>query len=191
MRQNRIVNITVGVALTLALVFLIYSYRIGVFGSEQNFATYVHSFGFLSISIFILIQICSVVFTILPTSLGCVVGVILFGPINSFIYNYLSICIGSIINFFLARHYGISFVQRITPKLMYDKYIGSIDNTKAFEKGFALAIFFPLAPDDILCYLAGLSKIKASRYIAIILLGKPVSLLLYSIGITSIINYFI
>lgn len=190
MRQNGIVNFTVVTSLAVVFIFLIYSYNVGSFASEQNFAAYINSFGILSIIVFILIQISSVIFAILPTSLGCVVGVILFGPVYSFLYNYISICVGSIINFLLARHYGSGFVQSVIPRSMYNRYIDSIDNTKAFERGFALAIFFPLAPDDILCYLAGLSKIKTARYIAIIILGKPVSLLLYSIGISGIINYF-
>ena len=52
-----------------------------------------------------------------------------------------------------------------------------------FDVLFAAAIFFPFAPDDLLCYLAGLTKMTSRRFLAIILLGKPVSIALYSLGL--------
>ena len=49
---------------------------------------------------------------------------------------------------------------------------------------FALAIFFPVAPDDFLCYLAGTTSMTWRRFTTIILLGKPLSIALYSLGLT-------
>ena len=49
------------------------------------------------------------------------------------------------------------------------------------------------APDDLLCYIAGLTKMTLKKFTAIILLGKPGSILLYSLGLTGImeaIKYF-
>ena len=39
-----------------------------------------------------------------------------------------------------------------------------------------LAIFFPVAPDDFLCYLAGLTRMSLKKFSAIIFLGKPASI---------------
>ena len=49
-----------------------------------------------------------------------------------------------------------------------------------------MAIFLPVAPDDFLCYLAGTTDMTWRRYTAIILLGKPFAISLYSLGLTAI-----
>lgn len=41
-----------------------------------------------------------------------------------------------------------------------------------------------MAPDDFLCYLAGTTDMTWRRYTAIILLGKPFAIALYSLGLT-------
>ena len=47
----------------------------------------------------------------------------------------------------------------------------------------ALAIFLPMAPDDFLCYLAGTTEMKLSVFCLILMLGKPASIALYSLGL--------
>ena len=65
----------------------------------------------------------------------------------------------------------------------YNKYIGWLDNQNRFEKLFALAIFLPVAPDDALCLMAGLTNISVKRYTLIILIAKPLSIFLYSMAL--------
>lgn len=183
-----VINILVGILILLMLLVVVYAYQNSAFGSEQSFDQFILSFGWWSIFVFILIQAASVVFTIIPTSIGCVAGIVLFGPWQGFLYNYIGICIGSFISFGLARHYGTALVKSVVPTKLYDKYIAKAKQANRFERFFATAIVFPMFPDDIICYIAGISPIKTSRYITIILIGKPVSLILYSIGITWLIN---
>lgn len=52
-----------------------------------------------------------------------------------------------------------------------------------FDKWFALAIFFPAAPDDLLCFLAGVTSMSFKKFLIIILLGKPLSIAAYSLGL--------
>ncbi|HEY5525923.1 MAG TPA: VTT domain-containing protein, partial [Clostridium sp.] len=73
----------------------------------------------------------------------------------------------------------------------YNKYIGWAHRGKKFDKMFAYAIFFPLAPDDLLCYIAGLTKMTLKKFATIILLGKPMSIAIYSLGIAAIGKYLI
>ena len=135
--------------------------------------------------IFIFIQIIQCVIPIIPGGLSCVAGIILFGPFYGFIYNYIGILLGSLINFILARHYGKPLIETIVSKKTYNKYISWLDRGKHFDKLFALAIFMPVAPDDFLCMLAGLTKMTYKKFITIIVLGKPASLLVYSLGLTT------
>jgi uncharacterized membrane protein YdjX (TVP38/TMEM64 family) len=123
--------------------------------------------------------------------MGCIVGIIVFGPWVGFLYNYIGICIGSIIVFMLSKRYGRHFVKGIVGERSYDKYIGWVERGKKFDKMFALAIFLPVAPDDLLCYIAGLTKMELRTFVAIILLGKPMSIAIYSLGLTKVSHYLL
>ncbi len=188
---NYSIKVTTLVILTAIVIFVIYGYRIGLFSSEETFQKFVSSFGFWAVLVFISIQIISIIIPFLPTTVGCVAGAIIFTPCWGFLYNYIGICIGSIIVFLLSRTYGSSFVKKIIGEKFYNKYIGWTGEGKKFNSMFAIAILFPVAPDDFLCYIAGLTKMKLKEFVLIILLGKPVSLALYSFGITAFLHYII
>ena len=131
---------------------------------------------------FILIQIIQVVIPIIPGGVSSVAGVILFGPLYGLLYNYVGIVIGSFINFFLARYYGQGFVHKMVSEETYNKYASWLEKGNKFDTFFALAIFFPVAPDDFLCMLAGLTKMSLKKFSLIILLGKPASIATYSLA---------
>ena len=52
---------------------------------------------------FVALQAIQVVIPILPGSIGCLFGVIFFGPVMGFVYNYVGICGGSIWHFLLPE----------------------------------------------------------------------------------------
>ena len=58
------------------------------------------------------------------------------------------------------------------------------DKGKKFDKLFCTCeFFFPCAPDDVLCMIAGLTKMSWKKFSAIILLGKPASIAAYSMAL--------
>ena len=184
----RIVSI-IGIFLTSAI--LIYAYQIGAFSSTEQFSAMIHGVGIWGPLLFILIQIIQCVIPIIPGGLSCVAGILLFGPFYGFIYNYIGILLGSLINFVLARYYGKPFLTSMVSEKTYNKYIGWLDQGKRFDRLFALAIFMPVAPDDFLCMLAGLTKMTYAKFLAIIVIGKPASLLVYSLGLTTALQHLI
>ena len=127
-----------------------------------------------------------VVGPILPGGLGCLAGVLLFGPWWGFVYNYIGICAGSLMAFAIARNCGKPLLPLLFSQKTIDKYSRWTEQQNRFTRLFALAIFFPVAPDDFLCYLAGTTNMTWRCYTAIILLGKPASIALYSLGLTVI-----
>ncbi|MCH4891366.1 TVP38/TMEM64 family protein [Acidaminobacter sp. JC074] len=191
MNKNNIMNIATVFGLILCIAFMAYCYSEELFTSEEKMNTFLAQFGVYSIIVFIVIQAVSVVIPILPGSLGCLVGVIFYGPIFGFIYNYVGIALGSLIAFLLSRRYGSEIVKRLTKPKDYDKYKRIINNLKNFDKWFAFMIFIPIAPDDLLCYLAGLTKITFKKYTSIILLMKPFSIATYSFGLNAVFNQLI
>lgn len=170
------------------LLFIIYGFKNRIFTSSDTLSQYVLKAGVMAPLVFILIQIVQVVIPILPGSIGCATGVILFGPVMGFVYNYVGICIGSVLVFMLAKRYGLPLVQSMVSEKVYAKYSGWLTQEKRFDKLFATAIFLPVAPDDMLCYLAGLTPMSLRKFTLIILLCKPLSTMLYSIGLAKALS---
>lgn len=167
---------------TLIVIFLLFCLKKGFFSSPEIIVKKVEKFGFFGPIIFILLQIVQVVLPIIPGGASCLAGVLLFGSIWGFIYNYVGMIIGSTIVFLLARKYGIRFVKKICDEEKVDKYVGYI-RKKKFEKIFIICILLPGFPDDLLCYVAGVSKLTLKRFLIILSLAKPLALLFYSIFI--------
>ncbi len=182
-KTKTVVNILTIVCMAVIIGFCIYGWKTGIFSDRNQMETIIRATGIWGPGIFILIQIVQVVIPIIPGGISCAVGVILFGPWGGLLYNYIGIVIGSFINFYLARRYGQCFVKFFVKEETYEKYSAWLDRGKKFDKFFALAIFFPVAPDDFLCMLAGLTKMSWKRFSAIIVLGKPASIALYSLAL--------
>ncbi|MGX7197628.1 TVP38/TMEM64 family protein [Enterococcus olivae] len=169
--------------MAFSLIVAVYFFQLGVFRDMQSLQTVVNSAAVFGPLLFILIQIIQVIIPIIPGGLSLVAGVLLFGPIEGFVYNYIGICIGSIIIFLLSRHYGKPLVEHLVSEKIYTKYAHWLNNQQRFDKLFALAIFLPVTPDDALCLMAGLTDISFKKYTAIILLAKPASIFLYSMAL--------
>lgn len=168
--------------------FIWYGIQNHLFVSQDALEAFLGKFGLFAPALFILIQIVQVVIPILPGAIGCLGGVLIFGPVWGFVYNYIGISIGSMFAFLLSKYYGKPFVRGIIGEKNYEKYIGWLDKGKGFDRAFAAAIFFPVAPDDLLCYIAGLTKMSLKKFSLIIFLGKPGSIFLYSLGLTGIME---
>ncbi|HFD6468925.1 TPA: TVP38/TMEM64 family protein [Enterococcus faecium] len=181
--SRKLINFISIIGLGLSIALTIYFINLGVFKDLNALRGLVGDSIILGPVIFIFIQILQVVIPIIPGGIGTAAGVLIFGPYAGFIYNYVGICIGSIIIFLLGRRYGKPFILSMISDKTYNKYIGWLDNQNRFEKLFALAIFLPVAPDDALCLMAGLTNISVKRYTLIILIAKPLSIFLYSMAL--------
>lgn len=183
MDRQKIQKLITCFCMSALLVFAIYGIREGLFTDRSKMEELVKQSGIWGPLLFVLIQVVQVVIPIIPGGISCAVGVLLFGAWKGLLYNYIGIVIGSCINFCLARRYGISFVQRFVKKETYEKSAAWLEKGSRFERFFALAIFFPCAPDDFLCMLAGLTRMSWKKFGAIILLGKPLSIAAYSMAL--------
>lgn len=164
----------------------VYLWKTGVFSSQEKLRDFIADFGVAGGLVFVFIQIVQVVIPIIPGGVSCLAGVILFGAGMGFVYNYVGICIGSVIAFLIARAYGKPLLEKMFEPKLIEKYESWTQTQNRFAKLFALAIFLPVAPDDFLCYLAGTTNMSLKVFTVIILLGKPCSIAAYSLGLTQI-----
>ena len=181
--SRKLINFISIIVLGLSIALTIYFINLVVFKYFNALRGLVGDSIILGPIIFVFIQILQVVIPIIPGGISTAAGVLIFGPYAGFIYNYIGICIGSIIIFLLGRRYGKPFILSMISDKTYNKYIGWLDNQNRFEKLFALAIFLPVAPDDALCLMAGLTNMSVKRYTLIILIAKPLSIFLYSMAL--------
>lgn len=184
-------NMATGLGLLLVGVFVAYGIGHGIFQSQEAMEAFLKPLGLLAPLLFLVIQAVQVVLPILPGSIGCMVGVMIWGPVGGFVLNYIGITIGSIGAFLLSRRFGQPLVKSVASEKVYDKYIGWLDKGKKFDKCFALAIFLPVAPDDFLCYLAGLTSMSLKKFVTIIVLAKPLSIAFYSMGLYAAFNWIL
>lgn len=182
-KKSPLINaLTLGSLLLMLIVYL-FAWRRGLFTDQAALKVFLSRFGIWAGLIFILLQILQVIFPIIPGGLGCLAGVLLFGAWHGFLYNYIGICLGSVFAFLIARAYGAGLLKKMFSSRLLEKYGKWATDQPTFNKMFAMAIFLPLAPDDFLCYLAGTTEMKLSVFCLILLLGKPASIALYSLGL--------
>ena len=140
--------------------------------------------------VFLFIQVLQVLVPILPGGVTTFVGVAVFGPIWGFIWNYLSTCLGSLIAFAIAKRFGRRILEAFFSPKTIANYEHRTDSDSRFAVYFAWAILLPFFPDDLLCYLAGTTEMSYTKFITIILLAKPASILLYSLSAAGIWSFF-
>ena len=168
----------------LCVLVAFWGWQTGVLTSQDRLQALVASCGTAGVLLFTVFQAVQVVVPILPGGLGCLAGVLLFGPVWGFVYNYVGICIGSLLAFAVARNCGKPLLALLFSEKTIQRYSRWTEEKNRFARLFALAIFLPVAPDDFLCYLAGTTEMSWRRYTAIILLCKPFAIALYSLGLT-------
>ena len=178
--SRRLLNLIALAGLGVSIWFIVYCFHLGVFHDTTILQSLVQQAAFFGPLLFIALQIVQVVVPIIPGGISLAAGVLIFGPITGFMYNYIGIVLGSMLAFILGRRFGKPLIHHLISQKTYERYIGWLDNQNRFTKLFALAIFLPVAPDDVLCLLAGLTKMSFKTFTLIILLAKPATIFLYS-----------
>lgn len=155
----------------VVLIKIIAYYNLFYFiGDINRFADFIRSFGALSPIVFIILQILQVVLFIIPGEVTGFVGGYLFGSFAGTIYTTLGIILGSYFAFALARKFGRPFVER----MIGQKYTKKLDSfsEKKITMIFFLIFLLPVFPDDIFCFLAGITKMKLKTYLIIVSIGR-------------------
>lgn len=175
-------NFTTLVLIGALIIFSVYGYQKGIFTNRDQLELFIRQSSFWGPLLFIVIQIAQVVIAVIPGGLTCLAGVVFFGPWYGFLYSAVGILIGSCINFYLARRYGEKFIRLFVNDETYEKTRKKFLTGKKFDVVFTAAILLPGAPDDVLCMLAGLTDMSWRKFLTILFLGRPVTIVVYSLG---------
>lgn len=154
----------------------------GKIGSIEGLRSYVASYGRFTVPIFIAIQFLQVVVLPIPSMVTIGAGVALFGPFYGAFYSLIGILSASIIAFFIGRHLGYKVVSWIIGEKSLQKGLQLVKGKDTIVLTFMF--LFPFFPDDVLCFVAGLSTMSVKFYLVMITATRITGIVLssYSLG---------
>ena len=151
--------------------------------SIQGLRDYIATFGNMAVFLFILFCFLQVIVLPVPGSIAVAAGVALFGPLKCAIYSFIGIALGSIVAFAIGRWIGYKAVKWIVGQDTLDKWLKKLKG----KDYLILSIMFllPMFPDDVLCFIAGLSSMTWPYFLVMIILTRALASFTtaYSIGL--------
>ncbi len=158
------------------------------FDSVEKFRLYIHSFGNGAVFLFILIQFLQVVVLPIPAFITVGAGVLLFGPFWGALYSSIGIITGSLVAFFIGRIFGFKVAKWLVGE---DNLKKGLETIKGKDKLILTFMFlFPFFPDDILCFVAGITTMSKSFFLLMIVVTRVISIFASSYSMNnSIIPY--
>ena len=172
--------------LLFCLVFIYFFQKTGFFALVKNeaaFRDYLETKGKFMPVLYIALQYLQVVILPIPSVVSTLAGVALFGAFKASLYSLIGIIIGSLTAFFIGRKLGYKAVSWIIGEEELNKWQKKL---KGKDNLFLTVMFLlPMFPDDVLCFVAGLSSMTNRYFLIMIVLSRVVSVVAtcYSINL--------
>lgn len=156
--------------------------------SIEKLRDYVASYGAFTVPIFILIQFLQVVALPIPGFITISAGVALFGPFYGSLYSIIGIVSASIVAFFIGRVFGYKVASWLVGAENLDKGLKLVKGKDTVILTFMF--LFPFFPDDVLCFVAGLSTMRVPYYLVMITITRVINVVVSSYSVNgSLIPY--
>jgi len=139
------------------------------FKNPEDVQDYVNSFGYLGPIVIITLIILEVIIAPLPGVVIALGSGAAFGWLKGALYGYIGNIIGTIIAFMLSRHFGRPLAKRLIKGKKLDYYDKFFREKGVY--GLWVAYMLPIFPTDIISFVTGLSNIKFTKFLKIILIG--------------------
>ncbi len=173
--------IKMGVSIyALLLFFLVVCFtlqRTGFFKivkTAEGLEAYIKKAGVWMPIFYIVLQFLQVVILPIPSIVSTAAGVALFGSSWALLYSMVGILSGSILAFFIGRKLGGRAVSWIVGKENLEKWQ---KKCKGKDNIFlSLMFILPFFPDDVLCFLAGLSSMTTQYFLIVIFISRLVGI---------------
>ncbi|MBO4989731.1 MAG: TVP38/TMEM64 family protein [Clostridia bacterium] len=125
-------------------------------------------------AVYILLQFAQTVILPIPTVIAIAVGVYIFGAPLCALYSYIGCVTGSLVAFWIGRKLGYKVVSWLIGKETLDLWLKKIKGKDAF---ILTAMFLlPFFPDDVLCFVAGLSSMSGRFFLCMILISRAIAI---------------
>ncbi|GAB94047.1 putative membrane protein YdjX (TVP38/TMEM64 family) [Kineosphaera limosa] len=189
-RFTRLSRWVMGIGWLLCAAAVIAGVATGVLTSVPRLREFLEGFGVFAPAAYTVLTAMQSVFPFLPGGITIIAAPIFFGPIVGTISSYIGNCLGSFAVFAISRHVGRPLLDAMFHERTLRRWLGWLEH-RHFTPWFAAAIALPVAPDDLMCYLAGLTPMRWRLFVLLILLLKPWSILAYSFGVIALLQQFL
>ena len=153
--------------------------------SKESLQALIDSTGAWGPLAFIVLQALQVFLLPIPGVLTVGAGVLLFGPVKACFYSYIGILLGSLVAFWIGRVIGYKAASWLVGKDTLNQWLEKI---KGKDRRLLTAMFLlPVFPDDILCFVAGLSTMSWKYFIIMQLISRGISVSLTSFSVGGLI----
>ncbi len=164
------------VSLILLVAALVIWHRplLAFFGDQERVADFIRRRGAWAPVVTISLQILQVVVSPIPGQALDAVNGYLFGPLWGTLYSMVGMMIGSFLAMGLTRRFGRPLAER----LVGEQALERIDRYASRRGPLFFLIFFlmPFVPNDVACFLAGLTPIPLAELMLIALVGRMPSI---------------
>ena len=169
-----------------ALVVLFILQQTGFFSviqNENSLQEYLASKGAWMPVVYTVLQYLQVVILPIPSVVSTVAGVALFGPFQTMIYSLIGVLLGSFTGFFIGRKLGNKAVSWMIGEDTMNKWQNKIKGKDYLL--LTLMFILPVFPDDVLCFVAGLSTMTWGYFSVMIVVSRilQISVTCYSIDL--------
>jgi uncharacterized membrane protein YdjX (TVP38/TMEM64 family) len=169
-RDRRTVLIVTAAAVIIFMLLAWAVGRIPILTDPKALRRWLLGFGVFAPLIFILLQAAQVVVAPIPGQVLGVASGYLFGTLWGTVYSLVGATLGTWIALRLARRFGRPFVERVLAAELIDRF-----DRIAEERGL-LAMFLvflvPGLPDDVICFVAGVTELRIRNLLVASLIGR-------------------
>ena len=141
---------------------------------EAAFQSYLEKSGGWMPIVYIVFQYLQVVLLPIPSVVSTLAGVALFGPLWTLLYSFIGIWLGSVTAFFVGRKLGYKAVAWMVGEETLNKWQKKLKGKDTFV--LTLMFFLPIFPDDLFCFISGLSSMRTGYFLIMITLSRIVSI---------------
>ena len=141
---------------------------------ETSLQQYLEKSGVWMPFLYVGLQYLQVVVLPIPSLVSTIAGVALFGPFGTIIYSLIGIVLGSLTAFFIGRKLGAKAVAWMIGEDTLKKWQQKLKGKN--EVLLTLMFLLPVFPDDVLCFVAGLSSMTTKYFVIMMILSRILSI---------------
>ena len=159
------------IGLIVALVVMYHKELWGLFKDREAIRLWIETRGVLGPLAFILLQIVQVVIFVIPGEIVQIAGGTPSASGWDTLYSLIGIALGSLANFFAGRLLGRPFVESLFDRDKIER-VESVTGSGKGAAGFFLLFVIPGIPKDVLCYVAGVSRLGLLAFLGVSMAGR-------------------
>lgn len=174
-RSTKLKVVALAIAATVLAIYLVLDIALqgpltSLLMNRDQLVASVESWGIFAPLLYILLQIAQTVAAPIPGQLVGSVGGFLFGTWG-ILWTAIGSLVGCWIVFKLARRFGRPLLEKIFKKSVIAKFDFILEAKSASLILFAIFLL-PGFPDDVVCYIAGLTKVPIPKLMLLVGLGR-------------------